>query len=69
MKKIIILAGVTMMLYGCGNKENEYDATGVFEATETTVYAEQPGALLTFNVEEGDVINNGKEVELINTTH
>lgn len=68
MKKIILLAGVAMMLHACGNKENEYDATGVFEATETTVYAEQTGALLTFNVEEGDVINNGKEVGLIDTT-
>lgn len=57
-----------MMLHGCGNKENKYDATGVFEATETTVYAEQTGALLTFNVKEGDVINNGKEVGLIDTT-
>ncbi|MDO4195350.1 MAG: HlyD family efflux transporter periplasmic adaptor subunit [Prevotellaceae bacterium] len=68
MKKIILLAGVAMMLHACGNKENEYDATGVFEATETTVYAEQPGALLTFNVEEGDNIMKDKEVGLIDTT-
>ena len=68
MKKIILLAGVAMMLHACGNKENEYDATGVFESTETTVYAEQSGALMAFNVEEGDVINNGKEGGLIDTT-
>lgn len=68
MKKIIGLAAVAMMLHGCGNKENEFDATGVFEATETTVYAEQSGALMTFYVEEGDVISNGKEVGLIDTT-
>ncbi|MGM9733548.1 MAG: HlyD family secretion protein [Prevotella sp.] len=68
MKKIIILAGVAMILHACGNKENEFDATGVFEATETTVYAEQSGALLAFNVEEGDIISNGKEVGLIDTT-
>ena len=68
MKNIILLAAVAMMLHGCGNKENEFDATGVFEATETTVYAEQSGALMTFNVEEGDVISNGKEVGLIDTT-
>lgn len=68
MKKIILLAGVAMMLHACGNKENEYDATGVFESTETTVYAEQSGALMTFNIEEGDVISNGNEVGLIDTT-
>lgn len=68
MKKIIILAGAAMILHACGNKENEFDATGVFEATEITVYAEQSGALMTFNVEEGDVISNGNEVGLIDTT-
>ena len=68
MKKTIVLAGVAMILNACGNKENEYDATGVFEATETMVYAEQSGALIAFNVEEGDIIRNGKEVGLIDTT-
>ena len=63
MKKIIAMAGVALVLNACGRKERQYDATGVFEATETTVYAEQSGALMAFNVEEGDVINNGKEVK------
>ena len=56
------------MLNACGRKECQYDATGVFEATETTVYAEQTGALLTFNVEEGDTVGRNREVGLIDTT-
>ncbi|MDD7620445.1 MAG: HlyD family efflux transporter periplasmic adaptor subunit, partial [Prevotella sp.] len=68
MKKIIAMAGVALVLNACGNKEREYDATGVFEATETTVYAEQTGALLTFNVEEGDTVGQNREVGLIDTT-
>ena len=56
------------MLNACGRKERQYDATGVFEATETTVYAEQTGALLTFNVEEGDTVGQNREVGLIDTT-
>ena len=56
------------MLASCGNKEKEYDATGVFEATETTVAAEQSGVLMAFNVSEGDVLAQGKEVGLIDTT-
>ena len=68
MKKIIAMASVTLVLNACGNKECEYDATGVFEATETTVYAEQTGALLMFNVEEGDIVGQNKEVGLIDTT-
>ena len=53
---------------GCGNNEKEYDATGVFEATEVTVAAEQSGVLMTFDVNEGDEIALGKEVGLVDTT-
>ena len=55
------------MMVACGGNEKAYDATGTFEATETTVYAEQSGALLTFSVNEGDHIEAGKEVGLIDT--
>ena len=52
----------------CKEKEKEYDATGTFEATETTVFAEQSGALLTFSVNEGENIEANMEVGLIDTT-
>lgn len=68
MKKIMVMAGVALMLNSCGNNDNDFDATGVFEATETTVYAEQSGALMMFGVEEGDIIQQNKEVGLIDTT-
>lgn len=68
MQKIYVLAGVALMMVACGGNEKAYDATGTFEATETTVYAEQSGALLTFSVNEGDMIEAGKEVGLIDTT-
>jgi len=63
-----ILAGATLLMAACGGNEKAYDATGTFEATETTVYAEQSGALLTFNVSEGDSLPEGLEVGLIDTT-
>lgn len=68
MKRLLILAGAALVLTACGDKEREYDATGVFEATETTVYAEQSGALMTFAVDEGDTIVRGREVGLVDTT-
>ena len=52
----------------CKEKEKEYDATGTFEATETTVFAEQSGALLAFCVNEGENIEANMEVGLIDTT-
>ena len=68
MKKLMILTAGLAVLVSCGSKEKEYDATGVFEATETTVFAEQSGTLMTFSVNEGDMMSLGQEVGLIDTT-
>ncbi len=62
------MAGAALMMAACGNKEKDFDATGTFEATETTVFAEQSGALLSFDVEEGDKIDSARQVGLIDTT-
>lgn len=64
----MIIVAMLVVLASCGNKEKAYDATGVFEATEVTVAAEQSGALMVFNVEEGNEITLGQEVGLIDTT-
>ena len=68
MKKIYVLAGVALMMAACRGHEKDYDATGTFEATETTVFAEQSGALLSFDVNEGDQIEAARQVGLIDTT-
>jgi HlyD family secretion protein len=68
MKKLITMASAPLLLTACGNSEKEYEATGTFEATETTVSAEQNGTLLTFAINEGDEIEAGSEVGLIDTT-
>ncbi|MBQ7741812.1 MAG: HlyD family efflux transporter periplasmic adaptor subunit [Bacteroidaceae bacterium] len=68
MKKILAMAGAMLMLASCGSKEKEFDATGTFEATEVTVAAEQSGALMYFDVTEGDELNLAQEVGLIDTT-
>ena len=62
MKKFIAMASAALMLAACGKSEKEYDATGTFEATETTISAEQNGTLLTFVLNEGDEIDAGREV-------
>ena len=71
--KRIILAFLHFIIFAlffvaCTSSDKEYDATGVFEATEVTVAAEQSGALMMFDVNEGDEIALGKEVGLIDTT-
>ena len=68
MKKTIIMAAGLAVLASCGSNEKAYDATGTFEATEVTVAAEQSGALMKFDVNEGDEIALDKEVGLVDTT-
>ena len=68
MQKIYVLAGAALIMAACGGSEKDYDATGTFEATETTVFAEQSGALLSFDVNEGDMIEAARQVGLIDTT-
>lgn len=68
MKKTLIIVCMTALLGACNSNKKEYDATGTFEATETTVSAEQSGTLLNFALEEGDDVEAGQEIGLIDTT-
>lgn len=68
MKKMLTAAGIMLLITACHDKEQEYDATGTFEATETTVSAQQSGTLLTWNANEGDTLQAGQEIGLVDTT-
>jgi len=62
MKKLLLLAIGALMAASCGKDKQDYDATGTFEATEITVSAESSGQLKSFNISEGQVLNNGVTV-------
>ena len=68
MKKTLTIVCIAILLAACNSNKKEYDATGTFEATETTVSAEQSGILLNFALEEGDDVEAGQEIGLIDTT-
>ena len=59
------LAMISFVLASCGNKEKEYDATGTFEATEVTVSAKATGELKTFDICEGQTVEQGAVVGTI----
>jgi HlyD family secretion protein len=65
LKGIFILAVIT--LAACNNNKRNYDATGIFEATEIIVSAEQTGRLLQFDLNEGSKLDLGEQVGLIDT--
>lgn len=68
MKKIMICtAALTLLVSSCGSSNKEFDATGIFEATEVTVSAEATGRLMAFDVTEGSRVNADRQVGLIDT--
>ena len=72
-KKIIVncqlsIINLLLVLSSCGNKNNQYDASGVFEATEVIVSAQANGELMAFDVMEGRQVEANKQLGYIDTT-
>ena len=61
MKKILILA-LAGFLAACSKTNDKADATGTFEADEVIVSSEITGKILSFNIEEGQSVPEGKVV-------
>ncbi len=68
MKTSFLVIGIALILSACGNKNGQYDASGVFEATEVIVSAQANGELMKFNVIEGQQMEAKKQVGYIDTT-
>lgn len=62
----ISLLFAPMLLCAC-KKEKQYDATGIFEATEIIVSSEANGKLISFSAEEGTNLTQGMEVGIVDT--
>ena len=56
------------LLSSCSNKDGDYDASGSFEATEIIVSAEASGKIERLSVMEGQQLERGQQVGLIDTT-
>jgi HlyD family secretion protein len=69
MNKFLIITAFIISLFGCKNINETADAYGNFEATATTISAETNGKLLNFQLEEGDVIEVGELIAIIDTTN
>ena len=71
MKKLFfgITAIASLLMVGCNRGENEFDASGTFEADETIVSSEMPGKILSFNVEEGMHLSKDSVVGTVDATN
>lgn len=65
--KYTFIIALTLLIASCSNGSGSYDATGSFEATEVVVSAEATGKILSFNIEEGQIIEQDQEVGLIDS--
>lgn len=69
MKKLITpVLFLSVSLVSCNNNSNQHDASGTFEAVETIVSAEASGKILQLNINEGDELQQGIRVGLIDST-
>jgi HlyD family secretion protein len=62
MKKVITMTITSLLLMSCKNNENQFDASGTFEASEVIVSSELGGKILSLSVNEGDTVSANKIV-------
>lgn len=55
----LLFATSLMILSSCGDKKEDFDASGTFEADEITVSSESNGRILSLNISEGQNIEAG----------
>ncbi len=67
-KILLPLLSLSLIVLSCGNKNDNFDATGTFEATEVTVSAEAQGNLIKFTLDDGDSVRVGNVYGIIDTT-
>ena len=58
----------TMILSSaCGNKNGEYDASGIFETTEIIVSSQATGEIMEFDIMEGKQMEAGSQIGYVDT--
>ncbi len=65
---LTIMASSSLFLLSCSNGDEDYDATGSFEAMEVIVSSQATGRILELNVNEGEQLQAGRVVGRIDST-
>jgi HlyD family secretion protein len=68
MKFKIFFLSLILALSACSSKNKNYDASGMFEATEVIVSAETTGKIISLNILEGQKVESFERLGLIDTT-
>jgi HlyD family secretion protein len=65
--KLSLIIIASLIITSCDGTDERADAYGNFEATETIISAQMPGSLTFLNVQEGNRLDSGVLVGLIDT--
>ena len=68
MRHLIFISLCSLLWTACGNTDNDFDASGTFEATEILVSSEANGKIMELNIEEGDRLDAGAIVGYVDST-
>src|SRR6476660_7262593 len=66
-RNVFLITVPLLFLQACNSTENKFDASGTFETDEVIVSSELNGQLLSFKVNEGDVLTKGQVVGKIDS--
>lgn len=66
--RFLTTLSVSALLFSCSTGNGDYDATGSFEATEIIVSSQANGRILALNLNEGDQLQQGQTVGVIDST-
>ena len=65
---LLFIGLAIVLLSACSGSDGDYDASGSFEATEIIVSAEASGKIERLTLMEGQLLEKGEQVGLIDTT-
>jgi HlyD family secretion protein len=68
MKKLTLIFSAIILFASCNRNGEKADAFGNFEAVSTIISAESSGKLIEFNLNEGQLLEKGQIIGIIDTT-
>lgn len=68
LRSLIVVSASALFTFACNDTNDQYDASGSFEAEETIIPAEASGTILQFDIEEGQILRAGQYVGFIDST-
>lgn len=68
MRTNFFIACLSAFLFSCNSNKDQFDASGAFESDEVIVSSQLNGQLLSFTINEGDILTKGDVIGKIDST-